>query len=272
MHHAEYPAPPEMAHLVRCVWVFEGRFDEPHDERIVPDGCPELILHFGAPYRECDLAGRWRTQPRLFVAGNLTRALLLRAQGMVGVLGVRLWPQAISRFTSEPASATLDRRIALPHRHASRWQQTLADAGGAPDDEPRRALVPTVVAALASRLERSDAVIDQAVATLFASRGQATPESLARDAGLSMRQLQRRLFAATGLGPKSLASLVRFRAVFDELQADAPSPWLAAALAAGYFDQAHMIRAFRRYAGQPPRAYLASAGRLSTALVSTSAR
>ncbi|MBN8504788.1 MAG: AraC family transcriptional regulator [Burkholderiales bacterium] len=266
MRHAEYPAPAEWAHLVRCVWVFEGQFDEPHDERIVADGCPELILHFGAPYSEPDAAGRWQPQAPLLLAGNLTHALRLRAQGAVGVLGIRLWPQAVTRFIEQPAPATIDRRWPLRHPQLPAWRRALAAAS----DPARCALVPTLLTALAWPCnEPPDAAVNLAVATLFNSRGQVSPEALARDAGLSLRQLERRLRSATGLSPKRLASLVRFRAVFDELEADTPSPWLHAALAAGYFDQAHMIREFRRYAGQPPRAYLASAGRLSAALVSS---
>lgn len=264
MRHAEYPAPAEWAHLVRCVWVFEGQFDEPHDERIVADGCPELILHFGAPYSEPDAAGRWQPQAPLLLAGNLTHALRLRAQGAVGVLGIRLWPQAVTRFIEQPAQETIDRRWPLRHPQLPAWRRSLAEAS----DPARCALVPTLLTALARPCnEPPDAAVNLAVATLFNSRGQVSPEALARDAGLSLRQLERRLRSATGLSPKRLASLVRFRAVFDELEADTPSPWLHAALAAGYFDQAHMIREFRRYAGQPPRTYLANAGRLSTALV-----
>lgn len=267
MRHAEYPAPAELAHLVRCVWVFEGRFEQAHDERIVPDGCPELILHFGTPYSECTGSGRWRRQSPLLVAGNLTRALLLRAQGEVGVLGVRLWPQALARFVEQPVQTTLDVRIALRHRQAAQWRRTLAEG----DDTTRRACVPHIVAALAHHAVPEDRLVDLTVATIFASRGQVSPEALAADVALSLRQLERRMKAATGLSLKALASLVRFRAVFDELQTAAPSPWLQAALASGYFDQAHMIREFRRYAGRSPRAYLATAGRLSSALVGTQA-
>lgn len=270
MRHAEYPAPPELAHLVRCVWVFEGHFDAAHDERIVPDGCPELILHFGTPYREPHGVGtstRWQLQSALLLAGNLTRALRLRAEGTVGVLGIRLWPQAVAHFTNAPVASTLDMRLPLRHALLARWREELARGG----DEARLALVPHLMAALARHTPRHDAAVNLAVASIFTSRGQVAPETLARDSGLSLRQLERRLLAATGLGPKPLASLVRFRAVFDELEAQAPSPWLSAALAAGYFDQPHMIREFRRYAGLSPKAYLANAGRLATALVSTRA-
>ena len=87
---------------------------------------------------------------------------------------------------------------------------------------------------------------------------------------MSARQLERRMVAATGMSPKLFASIIRFRAVFDELQKGTPSTWLKAAVDTGYFDQAHMVRAFRRFAGQPPTEYLRTAGLLSAALIGPS--
>lgn len=268
MRYAEFPAPQDLSDLVRCVWIFEASFDDPHDERIVPDGCPEIILHFGSPYREFVSAGRWRNQPPLLLAGNLTRPLVLRAQGKVGVLGIRLWPHAVSRFTATAPVAALDIRLPLRHRDITFWRNRLSHAS----DTERMQVVPGIVGALARNAFAPDAAVAWAVAEIFASRGQVEPERLAAATQLSLRQLERRMKATTGLSLKLLASLVRFRAVFDELKAEVPSPWLTAALGAGYFDQAHMIRDFKRFAGQPPRAFLANAGALSTSIVSASAQ
>jgi len=270
LHYAEYPASPELAGIVRCVWVFEADWGTtPHDENITPDGSPELIAHFGNPYREQN-GKRWQPQPPLLLAGNLTRPLALRAVGKVGVLGIRLWPHAVSRFVSVPAIATLDQRTPLsPRGGMAKWRKQLTEAR---DDQGRLALVPELVAALSLNEAAPDPAAAWACAEIFASRGQASPEALAAGVGLSLRQLERRMHAASGLSLKKLASLVRFRAVFDELNAEIPSPWLSAALAAGYFDQAHMIRDFKRYAGKAPRAFLSGAGALSSALISLPAK
>jgi AraC-like DNA-binding protein len=266
MRYAEFPAPLALESWVRCVWTFEATFDAEHDERIVPDGCPEIIIHFGEAYSECDASGHWQQQAPALLAGNLTRPLLLRAKGRVGVLGIRLWPHVARHVVNLPASATLDTRtpLVLPDFAA------LRDRLVAGNDDERLAHVPGVLARLAPAPVDEES-IGPTVMRIFASRGQIDPETLAEEAGVSLRQLERRMKSACGMSLKLLASLVRFRSVFDELQADVPSPWLNAALAAGYFDQAHMIRDFRRFAGQPPSAFLPRAGALSTAIVSTPA-
>lgn len=264
MRYAEFPAPPALDAWVRCVWSFEARFDAIHDERIVPDGCPEIIIHFGEPYAEVDADGQWHPQQDVLLAGNLTRPLILRAKGQVGVLGIRLWPHAARHLVPAPATALLDRRIALTLPGDPALRARMAQG----DDAARLSEVAGILRTLAKCPIEHEAAEDT-VKRIFASRGQAMPEELAAAAGVSLRQLERRMKSACGMSVKRLASLVRFRSVFDELQADVPSPWLNAALAAGYFDQAHMIRDFRRFAGQPPSAFLPRAGALSTAIVST---
>lgn len=275
MRYAEFPAPPELSTWVRCLWSFEASFDPFHDERIVPDGCPEIIVHFGNPYLERDESGDWLPQPSVLLAGNLTRPLHLRAVGQAGVLGIRLWPQAARHWVAMPAEQIPDRRFALELPDAARVCQRIARS----DDASRLKEAGELLAALTTnplRARRGHHKPDadrtaETVKRIFTCRGQVDPAVLADEAGLSQRQLERRFKTECGMSLKKLSSLVRFRHVFDELQADVPSPWLNAALASGYFDQAHMIRDFRRFAGQPPSAFLPRAGALSTAILKTPA-
>ncbi|HEX6311079.1 MAG TPA: helix-turn-helix domain-containing protein [Acidimicrobiia bacterium] len=78
--------------------------------------------------------------------------------------------------------------------------------------------------------------------------------ALARDLGLSERQLRRRAHVAFGYGPMTLARIVRFQR-FLRLTERTPRARLAvAAAAAGYADQAHLTRESRRLAGLTPAA------------------
>ncbi|MCW5634054.1 MAG: glucans biosynthesis glucosyltransferase MdoH, partial [Rubrivivax sp.] len=304
MRYRQFDPPADLAALLRCVWTFEGEFAVPHDEHIVPDGSPELIVHVGQPYAEpaepaepteptamvaaaCEggasngVCAGWIEQPRVLLAGNLTRPLRLRAHGRVGVLGLRLWPDAVGAFSALPAPATVDRRIAIDAARAALAARAAAGALSCADAAAAGRVARAVVQALRCRdtaaaaadTGRAAAPRDEAVARfvrrLFQARGQAVLDTEAAALGVSRRQFERRVRAATGLSPKALASVLRFRAVFDELQPGRRSPWLDAALASGFFDQAHMIRAFHRYAGKPPRHYLATAGVLSAALVAS---
>ncbi|MGV1008906.1 MAG: helix-turn-helix domain-containing protein [Dermatophilaceae bacterium] len=79
---------------------------------------------------------------------------------------------------------------------------------------------------------------------------------LARDVGWSTRHLQTQFRAETGLTPKEALRVTRFDRTRRRLR---PSSALApAAVAGGYYDQAHLAREFRDLAGCSPSQWLAT--------------
>ncbi|WP_433871230.1 helix-turn-helix domain-containing protein [Saccharopolyspora sp. CA-218241] len=73
------------------------------------------------------------------------------------------------------------------------------------------------------------------------------------ETGWSRNRLVRRFAAQTGFTPKAAASLMRFHRATRLLGA---APLTEIAATGGYYDQAHLNRAFRRYAGSTPTEWL----------------
>jgi len=278
MRYAEYLPDPRLRRLVHCYWVFESEAGSAAgpDETIVPDGHPELIFHYRDSFSEVIAHGRGEIvdrQPASLFAGQLTRPLVLRGNGAAGMIGVRFQPWGARLLLGVPMTETTDRWIAqrdLPGRWLGGVDDTICEAGG--DRERIAAIERALLARLVLRAPRVDEIV---VACVEAMRN--PPEPVRLDAmslrfGLSARQLERRFNDSVGMSPKLLASVLRFRALFDALSATPRSPWLAAAIDSGYFDQAHMIRDFRRFAGAPPQSFLRSLSGLSAALVSAENR
>ncbi len=82
----------------------------------------------------------------------------------------------------------------------------------------------------------------------------ATVQEAARDLGVSMRSLQRMLRRATGQSPAFWLQLARARRAARLI---GTRPLAEAACMAGFADQAHMSRAFRRWFGVTPSAFRA---------------
>jgi AraC-like DNA-binding protein len=99
-----------------------------------------------------------------------------------------------------------------------------------------------------------DAAIARCVELLQSASPQLTIDDLAAQSGLSSRQLERRFLNEVGIPPRLLASIFRFRRLFDAVEQEeaAPGRWAGAAFAAGYFDQAHFIRECHAFTGLPP--------------------
>ncbi|GAA3766325.1 AraC family transcriptional regulator [Plantactinospora mayteni] len=96
---------------------------------------------------------------------------------------------------------------------------------------------------------------------LLASGGGVPVAELARETGWSSRYLSRSFGIEIGLSPKRAARVVRFDRARRLLQrppvAGRPGGLAEVAAAAGYYDQAHLDRDFRAFAGCPPSRWLA---------------
>ncbi len=102
---------------------------------------------------------------------------------------------------------------------------------------------------------RYDPFTSMAVQLIEQAHGQIPIEGLAKQVGLSQSALERRFRRFVGVAPRKFASLVRLRHAVR--LRDAGRDLITVAHEAGYFDQSHFNREFRRYAGRAPGAFLA---------------
>ena len=272
MRYAEFPPSSALAPFVRCIWTFESDAAAGPPERIVPDGRSELVLHFGDAFAESSGEGIERIQPRALFAGQLSRPLWLRPTGRAEVMGVRFHPAGARRFLGRPLTHATDRRLPLDELWPGEARELMDSASKAHDATRRGALIERFVL---DRIEGSgtgdDPAIAKCAAWLERQRGRATIEEMMAAAGLGRRQLERRFRDAVGLSPRLFSNVLRLRSVFDAIEASPSAGWTDAALAAGYFDQSHLIRDFRRFVGCTPAQFLAQASGLALALVDEAA-
>ena len=120
--------------------------------------------------------------------------------------------------------------------------------------------VPLLQEALASALvapRAPSAPVRRALDLLERDEGQLRIATLAETIGLGARQLERRFADEVGIGPKALASVLRFRRALAAMRSG-DGDFAAIALRCGYVDQPHLVRDFARYAGAPPTRFALS--------------
>jgi AraC-like DNA-binding protein len=235
-------------------------------QTIVPDGCPELIVHSGEPFR------RWRgdrpeRQPSAFLVGELTGALRVQPSARISTMGIRFRPSGLSAFCKVPQDELTDRTTPIDELWGVLGRELEVLVHEAEGDARRVGIAEDFLLARLAAGRGPDLAVEAAVGQLLSERGQTRIASLAATAGLSERQLERRFRSAVGLGPKALARLVRFQEVYRRLGEDAPGDWAMVALDCGYFDQAHLLRDYRELAGSPPSRLLGSEGELARQFV-----
>lgn len=166
-------------------------------------------------------------------------------------LGAAAWlRQPLDEFTN--ATTDLDAVLGRPAGLGSLHEQ-LAEAASHAE---RIRLVEDLLLAHAGEA-RSDPLVASAVAWIERTRVSLRVQELARRIGLSQSALERRFRRLVGASPRRFASLVRLRNVLRLREAGAD--WTTIAHAAGYCDQSHFIKDFKRFTGQAPGSFFAQA-------------
>ncbi len=100
-------------------------------------------------------------------------------------------------------------------------------------------------------LERCEAAVDRLVA-----EPTAPIEEIAADLAVSREHLTREMTRIVGLTPRVLARLLRMRRLLAGIDVHGSIGWRHLAADLGWYDQAHLIRDFRRHTGVTPSQYL----------------
>jgi AraC-like DNA-binding protein len=270
MDYREYAPIPALRRFVDRVWTLAGAAGQGSDavQPILPDGRPELIVHFGAPFERVSGAGDVVRQARVLIAGQLTEQLLLRPTGTVSVLGVRFHPFGAAAFLPLPQHHLTGLTIAVD---AVRSRLAVGLARVCDHTGDVHAAVPLVQAALLACLDATapDDRIQHAVGVIVGRGGAVSIDEVASGVALSRRHLERRFLAAVGIAPKRLARIARFQRALRALDAGAArATGATTAAACGYADQSHFIREFRALAGCSPSEHLVRQGELTGFFVS----
>jgi methylphosphotriester-DNA--protein-cysteine methyltransferase len=97
------------------------------------------------------------------------------------------------------------------------------------------------------------ALVTGAATVLDRHAGLISVAGLAAELGCGRQHLHRQVSRHLGLAPLTLARLVRFRSALAALRAGPhPTGWAGLAADHGYYDQSHLYREFREFAGMTP--------------------
>jgi len=233
--------------FVECIWTLSGAASEAvaSPERILPDGCIELIFHRGNPFRRLG-----QLQPRCFVVGQMIEPAFVEMSSRIEVIGIRFHPGGTYPFFTFPIHELSHRFIPV----AEVWGPLGRELEEKVLDAPSiRDAIRMVVRELERRLISADVVTNRAqflASVQVRQHGTLSVRDLARQGGLSERQLEREFNDVVGLTPKLFARILRFQRVFEALEKDAK--WVDIAFECGYYDQAHLIADFRQFAATTP--------------------
>lgn len=253
MRYSEHKVAPILAKHIECIWLLEscGEPISASPQRLLPDGCVELILNFSDLFREHKEGSQSNLQPRRFVVGQMTRPMLVSPTGRVQILGIRFAPGGTLPFFSCPPGELTNSIAPLADVATALEKELSGRIYEARDWTEKIRLLETALIKCLLSAKHGPASLQGAISRIIRAGGQTSVDLLANDLGISGRQLERRFLNEVGLGPKLLCRILRFQQVFRAVE-NADSNWAKIAADCGYYDQAHLIRDFRQFAEQTP--------------------
>jgi len=230
----ELAPPPRLADSVECIWFMRHSEAPPASHRVLPDGCADILFTAGSG------------KPTLQVVGTMTQFQDFQIIPGQMHVGLRFHPGMWASEIGAPAGLITDRLISLEDFWGKRARTLLARLENARSPHACASLMAETVSMISPATP-----LQRALAWMRCQNGVVSLDEVASEAGLSPRQFRRLCREQTGLSPKLLARILRFRYAVSRVH-DEHGEHAGLAADCGYFDQSHFIVDFQRFSGQTP--------------------
>lgn len=258
MNYQTFEPHADLASVVKCYWTLEVPLEpQAPKQRIVPDGCLEMIFILGDNMKRYLSENEFIIQPRAIVVGQITEPFVIQPTGYVHCFAVRFYPFGFANFVNTPIKRLADKETPIAQLFDETLAEKLAqDIIRAVNDQERV----TIVEAFLLNKFNEKAVIDHVVKTtiemLWLTKGSTSINNILRDEPSKRRQLERKFFKQVGLSPKQLGKVIRLQAALKMLLTQRTENLTRIAYDSEYYDQAHFNRDFKELTGINPKDFL----------------
>ena len=241
---------------IKCFYVFQSDSDQEFEDVVFPSGFTEIIFNLGNGSWALEEKDGFRTTPQIELWGQVTSHIKVKSKGKQLMLGVRFFPHTAGYF--------LKNSIAQFNDIVTDLSTVLGDAVKILHEELLNTTdlikrIELIEVFLLKRLNTDKRQRIEEVSYLVKQINQNYIESnihhIAKEHGISCRQLHKIIFQFTGLSPKSLHKINRFQYSLRLMSKNEES-LTSVAYECGYFDQSHFIRDFKTFTGITPSEYL----------------
>ena len=237
-------------------WAWDGERELP---TMLPGTGAELMFHYANPVSARQSDGTTCSLPRTMLLSPRNERFALQTDAPAGCVSVRFRSGALRHFCRMPPGELIDQCLSA----VDIWGQ------GALVNEEKVAAASHLSARVrliedfllqqwqACR-QPAHAWLDDAFRRLY-YHSAGSLDQVAAAAGVSTRQFQKVFKQYAGVSPKHFQRVARLESIVRRLLVEQRQQYLDLALDYGFYDQAHFIKDFKRFAGDTPSRYLCAA-------------
>jgi len=238
----EYPPHPLLIPYIETYWASNGFTDREIKQRILPDGCVDIIFSFNSQ----------TVFP--FIVGTMTSFFDAVYKGNIKLFGIRFRPGGITAFTHIPISEFTDMQIDIHSTETILDKYFFDEIGNCSTTKNIASCIDNYFLQKLPVLFLPDRQITYAIDLIEQTKGNISSIALLADkACLSERQFERRFKASTGVSPKIFNRIIRFKHLSRMLKDQPQQSLFETAIECGYYDHAHLIKELKRLSGYKPR-------------------
>jgi AraC-like DNA-binding protein len=241
MSYREYSPHPALSNYIDAYWTINTKdISEPKLQRILPDGCTDIIFNKGTAICGPDQREVLKSE-EIYLIGTMTTFSDTMQSSGNSVLGIRFKPGAITAFYQLDLSEITD--LAVPHKD----NELSALVYQSPD------LLNDLNLYFLKRRSSKPMAIAAFLAEVHSSNGQIKVAELIKRHAMSERKLERIFKNDVGVSIKGMIRLIRFMHTYRVIQSNAAKQSLSdIAYTTGYYDQAHLCNEIKAYTGFTP--------------------
>ena len=222
-----------------------------------------LHTHFRGPSPSLEPFVRFYTQREVRIGGAVVlgglqthRRLEMHLTGDLQSFYIMFRPEGFHRLFSVPMDEITDGDYEAHSVLGSFIPQVRDRLGECKSFEERVYFVENLLMQRALQAPGLDGIC-AAASRILQAGGQAAIPILADEAGVSVRQFERRFMRQVGVRPKLFTRMARFEAALERKARFVSASWTDVAQEFGYYDHMHMVHDFAEFTGGTPSETLA---------------
>jgi Helix-turn-helix domain len=249
----------DLSSLIKCYWTLEVPAEYSSEkQRIVPDGCMELIFILGEDIKRFTSATESIIQPRAMIVGQITEPFIIQPTGYVHCFATRFYPYGVVNFIQTPLKNLENKETPLTeifgHEIADALEQNIIHAT---DTQQRIEIIETFLLNKLNEKATIDNIVKSTIDALLATSGSSPIKAILKEDLSKRRQLERKFLKQIGLSPKQLGKVVRLQTALNLLINQKTETLTDIAYESEYYDQNHFIKDFKEFTGTTPKEFLA---------------
>jgi len=227
--------------FIDAFWTLTGHNTGPVPDKILPDGCVDIILNTGPSFPSRNGAAPMATG-ETYLIGTMTRYIEMVRPPATSLTGIRFKPGGFSFFYAPSLlKDAADRTV--------EFDRTLVPAINRATPDPRTTLDDFFLRRLAAPAQP----IQPLIADIQLAKGRLTVSRLARQNFMTIRQLERLFQLHLAITPKEFINFTRFQSAIQQIRSrPADKTLLDISLDCGYYDHAHLTNEIKKYSGSAP--------------------